>query len=158
MKTHPSLLTALLVMFSLISSAHAGHNRGKVGANAEHQTLIQIKRDWIEALQQGNLPVIERITAPDWMFTNPDGVLVPKAQSNEAVKARALTFTSWKIDDIAVHVNGDTAAVFTLQTQQVTLRGNAITGQFRATDTFVKRDGRWQCIASQVTRVSQATQ
>jgi ketosteroid isomerase-like protein len=84
--------------------------------------------------------------------------LIPKAQANANLKTRAITFTSSKIDDIAVHDHGDTAVVFALQTQQLTLGGNEISGQFRSTDTFVKRDGRWQCVATQVTRVSQGPQ
>ena len=157
MKTKLSLLIASLIALSLIP-ARAADDHGKIAANAGQQALIKIKHDWAEALQKANVPAIDRITAPDWVFTNPDGVLIPKAQSNATLKAGAIKFTSWKIDDIAVNVHGDTAIVLALQTQQLTLGGKEISGQFRSTDTFVKRDGRWQCVASQATRVSQSPQ
>ena len=150
MKTKLFLFIASLIALSLIP-AHAAGERGKT---ADEQALINIKHDWATALQKGDEAAIDRITMPDWVFTNPEGVLIPKAESIAAIKAGTIRFTSWKIDDIAVQRHGDTAVVLALQTQQVTLRGSEITGQFRSTDTFVKRDGRWQCVASQVNRVS----
>jgi ketosteroid isomerase-like protein len=154
MKTKLSLFITSLIAWSLIP-AHAANERSK---SADEQILIKIKHDWSTALQKGDEATIDRFTAPDWVFTNPEGVLIPKAESIAAIKAGTIRFTSWKIDDIAIQRHGETAVVLALQTQHVTLRGNEITGQFRSTDTFVKDDGRWVCVASQVNRVSQRPQ
>src|SRR5688500_16374910 len=154
MKIKSCRFIAALAALSLIP-AHAAAEHGKT---ADQQTLIKIKHDWAAALQKADEATIDRLTTPDWVFTNPDGVLISKAESIAAIKAGTIKFTSWKIDDIAVQRHGDTAVVLALQTQQVTLGGREITGQFRSTDTFVKRDGRWQCVASQVNRVSQRPQ
>jgi ketosteroid isomerase-like protein len=157
MKTKLSRIIPSLIVLSLIP-ARAADDPGKIAPTADQQALIKVTHDWATARQQANLSAVDRITAPDWMFTNPEGVLISKAQADANLKTGVIKFTSFKLDDIAVHVHGDTAVVFALQTQQLTLGGNQISGQFRSTDTFVKRDGRWQCIASQVTRVSQGPQ
>ncbi len=49
---------------------------------------------------------------------------------------------------------GDTAVVHGLETEKSSYKGKDTSGQYRFTDVFVKRNGRWQAIATQVTRVA----
>jgi ketosteroid isomerase-like protein len=58
-------------------------------------------------------------------------------------------------DDMKVQTHGETAVV----TGRATLEGQAEGlpgGAYRFTDTFVKRDGRWHCVATQATTVAPA--
>jgi ketosteroid isomerase-like protein len=52
-------------------------------------------------------------------------------------------------------VHGSTAVVTGLNTLEssATASGKHISGAYRFTDVFVKRHGRWQVVASQLTRV-----
>jgi ketosteroid isomerase-like protein len=61
---------------------------------------------------------------------------------------------SFKLDDLKVRLYGDLAVVTGRNTSKGTLHGSAAQGQSRFTDVFVKRDGRWQCLASQVTPIA----
>ena len=57
--------------------------------------------------------------------------------------------------DVKVRLYGDTAVVTGLGTRSGTRSGVAFKDRkVRWTDTFVKRDGRWQCVASQGTIVA----
>ena len=49
---------------------------------------------------------------------------------------------------------GDMAIVLGLETEKSKIHGKDMSGQYRFTDVFVKRDGRWQAIASPLSRVS----
>jgi hypothetical protein len=40
-------------------------------------------------------------------------------------------------------------------TQKETLKGKDISGQYRWTDTFVKKAGHWQCVASHWSKIAQ---
>jgi ketosteroid isomerase-like protein len=53
-----------------------------------------------------------------------------------------------------VHVDGDTAVVFGLETEKSTYKGADSSGQYRFTDVFVKRNGVWKAIATHVTKVA----
>jgi ketosteroid isomerase-like protein len=48
---------------------------------------------------------------------------------------------------------GDTAVVHGLWTEKSTLNGKDTSGQYRFTDTFIKRDGRWQAVATFSTKL-----
>jgi hypothetical protein len=46
------------------------------------------------------------------------------------------------------------AIVLGLETEKSMIHGKDMSGQYRFTDVFVKRDGRWQAVASHASRVS----
>ena len=50
-------------------------------------------------------------------------------------------------------VAGDTAIVHGLWTEKSTLNGKDMSGQYRFTDTFIKRDGRWQAVGTFSTKL-----
>jgi ketosteroid isomerase-like protein len=148
-------VTLFLISIAAASTALAQSSGEKSKAfGPDEQALIKLEQDWAAARGKRDLAAIDRIVAQGWMFTNPDGVLIAKAQADENLKTGAIVFLSSKFDDFAVRIHGDTAVVFTLVTQSLNINGNEVRGQFRCTDTYVKRDGRWQCIASHVTQVA----
>jgi ketosteroid isomerase-like protein len=60
---------------------------------------------------------------------------------------------SFTLTDQKVHVYGHTAVVTGLFTQTATFKDKDIGGAARHTIVFVKRDDRWQVVASQFTDV-----
>jgi ketosteroid isomerase-like protein len=55
-------------------------------------------------------------------------------------------------DDMRVRVYGDSAVVTALTRTKGIFMGQDFRTQERATDVFVKLDGRWQCVLSHLTR------
>jgi ketosteroid isomerase-like protein len=68
------------------------------------------------------------------------------------IESGALTHEMMESDDTRVRVYGNTAVVTALTTTKGKFSGRAFTTQERATDIFVKQDGRWLCALSQLTR------
>jgi len=62
--------------------------------------------------------------------------------------------TSFAWTDMKVHVYGDTAIVTGLNTTKGTFKGKDTSGAYRFTDVFVKRDGRWQVVATRASLVA----
>jgi ketosteroid isomerase-like protein len=54
-------------------------------------------------------------------------------------------------EDVKVRGYGDSAVVTALTRTKAKFIDKEFTTQERATDFFVKRDGRWQCVFSQLT-------
>ena len=76
-----------------------------------------------------------------------------RAEANAELKSGAMTFESFKLDDLKVRVIGDTAVVHGLDTEKTTYKGKDVSGQIRFTDIFVKRDGKWLCVATPASKV-----
>ena len=81
-----------------------------------------------------------------------EGHVYSKAQYIAAV-TQAIKVDSYGIADHTVRVYGDTGIVAGRWTGKMTIDGKDASGAFRYTDTFVKRQGRWQVVASQDTRI-----
>ena len=90
------------------------------------------------------------------MYTDPDGVVWNRTQDLANVTSgSAARLSTYRLDDTRVRVVGDVATV----TGRNTITGvfervsSDVSGSYRFTDVFVKRSGRWQCIASQASRI-----
>ena len=63
-------------------------------------------------------------------------------------------FTDFKIDDLKVRFYGDTGIVAGQGSIKAHTKTQDLSGKYVWTDTFVKQNGEWKAVASQVTRVA----
>ncbi len=113
------------------------------------QELTQLEREWSNAMVKGDASAIERIEAGDFMFTAPDGTTNDKSQDVNDLKSGTFKAQSFDLSDLRVRTYGDTAVVTGTNDLKATYKGKDISGKYRFTDVFVKRNGRWQAVASQ---------
>jgi ketosteroid isomerase-like protein len=117
------------------------------------QTLLQLERDWEQATAKNDAAALERILAPEFASTDSDGRLVTRAELFERRKSGRVKFTAFTQDDYKVQVIGDTAIVTGRSTSKLTRDGKDLNERERFTDTFVRRNGRWQAVATHSSRV-----
>jgi hypothetical protein len=121
------------------------------------QELIKLENEWIEAVVKHDMASIEkldRMLADEFVLTF-DGSNATKAQLLEYVKSGEGEILSWVTDEWKVGVYGDAAVVMARNTRHTKVEGKEVTSQDRFTDTWVKRDGRWQCVAAHNSTVPQ---
>jgi FKBP-type peptidyl-prolyl cis-trans isomerase len=106
----------------------------------------------MEALKNRDQQTLNRVLADDFIFTDDGGQVYNKSQYIEAA-AKVIKIDSYKIDDITTRTHGGTGIVAGRWTGRLTIDGKDVSGAFRFTDTFVKRQGGWQAVASQDTRI-----
>ena len=63
--------------------------------------------------------------------------------------------TSAAADDMKVRVYGNAAVVTGRYTVKEQFKGTDLSGPYRFTDTFIKRAGRWQCVATHSSKIAQ---
>jgi ketosteroid isomerase-like protein len=125
-------------------------------ADNPEQELRERLREWDEAYARRDTEALNRILADDFFFTDAAGTVNNKTQYIMAViKSPDITLIEpVKSDDLSIRLYGDVAVV----TGRTGIRGRprhpASRDLFRFTDVWVKRQGRWQVVASQVTRVA----
>ena len=119
------------------------------------QELIKIETSWAEAVVKKDIAFFDQILADDYTYTDSGGNLNTKAQYIASVKSGESVVTSAVNDEIRVRFYGDAAVVTGRWTGKETLKGKDNSGQSRWTDTFIKRDGRWLCVATHDSRIAQ---
>ncbi len=122
-------------------------------SNIAAQEVRQVEHELTEALGRGDLRAVERIYADDYTLTGADGEFQDKPQRLAALKLSDPKAASRNRDDIKVRVYGDTAVVTGRTLLKELVKGVERTEGRRFTHVFVKRQGQWQMVASQVTPV-----
>jgi dipeptidyl aminopeptidase/acylaminoacyl peptidase/ketosteroid isomerase-like protein len=133
---------------------HLWGEKPAAAATAEEE-LKSLEREWAEAEVKGDTKFHERVLADDFTFTGPDGVLADKKAYLAPLRAGEVRYESLKFGDVAVQLHGETAVVTGRATAKGRVKDKDVSGEYRFTDVFVKRDGRWRCVAGQLTRVAE---
>jgi ketosteroid isomerase-like protein len=119
------------------------------------QELITLENEWADAWVKRDVAFFDRIIADDYTWTSPWGDVWTKAQDLALVKSGETVIKSWVLADMKVRVYGDTAVVTGRNTIKETYKGEDVSGQNRWTHTWVKRAGRWQCVAAHSSEIAQ---
>lgn len=124
------------------------------GRTAE-QELTQIERDWCTASVKKDAAALGRILADDYTSVGNRGTTSTKAEDLADLKNTDSTLTACTDSNVKVRIYGDAAVVTGLGSRSGTYKGVAFKDrQFLWTDTFIRKDGRWQCVATQGTLVA----
>jgi ketosteroid isomerase-like protein len=146
-----SRATVMLVLLSLAAPAAAQSQRRAV---SDQETLITLERDWDAAFHHQDVTFLENVLAQEFVATYAEGQRADRAKEIENAKNFNQQIDSSVLDEFIVKVYGDTAVVWFTQKLTGPSKGQPLTLTFRYMDVFVLRDGRWQCVASQSTRVT----
>jgi uncharacterized protein (TIGR02246 family) len=115
--------------------------------------LVGIEHAWKQAIVKRDAAALQRLYADEYMSIDQEGMTWNKKQDIAIDTAGASRLSAIKLDDFKVRFYGDVAIVTGRDSATGTIHGSAAKAQTRFTDVFVKRDGRWQCIHSQTTRI-----
>jgi len=119
----------------------------------DEQALIKIQHEWAEGRMKGDRSYTQRLEAEDCTVVWPDGSIVNKREDLKSMSGD-IVFTEFKIDDLQVRLYGDTGIVVgegTIRAHEG--KQSLLAGKLVWTDTFVKQNGAWKVVASQVTPV-----
>jgi hypothetical protein len=124
-------------------------------SSADEKQLLMIQQQLARAWVERDRAFIERVLAPEWSVTQADGTIRSRAAVlHDAFVVRTVLVESMIIDDVTVIVIEDTAIVRG-RTQATGVVGDQRgSARLRFTDTFIKRSGQWQAVASQATTLA----
>jgi len=151
------LLIAGVLTLAMVTLASSQTTNQKVSeASKDEQELKQLEDEWLNTYLRGDRATFDRIVADDFTGTDESAVLRNKAQEKELVQAPPpggikVSLTN---EDVQVRIYGDTAIVTGRIVQKAERAGQDSFGfQSRFTDTFLKRQGRWQVVARHYSRI-----
>ena len=139
-----TLLTSLMVA-GLATMAFGG------SAEADLKALTQ---QWLDAYVKADTAALKNIEADDWAFVDSDGTSVTKAQDIKELGDKTFVCKSASASDVKVKAMGDNHAYVSSSIKMAgTYKGEEFDSEFRAVDIFEKKDGKWQAVYSQITKV-----
>ena len=125
-----------------------------ISATAEDAVAVitQLEKDWVAAIVKKDVPVLERVLAADFRGTSPGADTYFKTDAINDLTSGDYAVKAMDLDEIVVKVYGDTAVSFTSQAETSKYLGKDTSGHYHFTDVWVRRDGRWQVVASHGSR------
>ncbi len=120
---------------------------------SDQEVLIELERGWNEAFYRQDVAFIEGLLADEFTATYDDGSRGDKARELALTAEFNQQVLSAIQEDFTVRVYRETAVVwFTLRLVGIR-QGERAEVTFRYTDVWVLRDGQWQCVSTQSTKV-----
>ena len=144
------------------SAATASPQKEAFDAAAIQAEVIKLEREWADANKSHNAEAVRRVVADDAVIVYPDGSVATKADEVKNVESGAMTADAFEmIDPKVTVVNADSAFI---TGRSVIKNGKYkdasskktfdISGEYRFLDVYSRRDGKWQAVASQATKIA----
>jgi len=124
--------------------------------------LLKLEREWTAAAKNHEAETVRRIVADDAVMVYPDGMAGTKADEVRSIESGAITADGWEMVDPKVTVLDADAAFVT--GRSIITNGKYkdpnqkkpidISGEYRFLDVYARRDGKWQAVASQATKIA----
>jgi len=117
------------------------------------EDLLKLEEDFAKAIVSNDADAVAQFVSDDWIIIDPDGGVIDKGRFLAVMRSGALTHEAMESTDVRLRAYGDTAVVTAVTSTKGRFMGQEFTSRERATDVFVKLDGRWQCVLTHLTRL-----
>jgi ketosteroid isomerase-like protein len=140
------ILLSIGRLYALPTPQHAGNA-------AAEQAVTKLEQEWFADQMALNWPKLKSMIADDFVLTESDGKLGTRDTMLEGYRTESSQTSNIKMTFLVTHaVAAD--SVIAIGLDDITLKakdGSATHRYERFTDTWILRDGRWQCVAEQLT-------
>ena len=111
------------------------------------QELIALEHAWLEAMKRKDMATVEQLVGQEFTLTANGLPQNRLTRTQWIATVPVLDIQGYGFQQVVVHVYADAAVVLAELEMQATIAGSDRSGHFVLTDTWVKRDGRWQVVA-----------
>ena len=148
------MLQRTLVLLPLIGFFSLGTLAQSPAMN-QRQKLIALERMWDQAQLLRDAAALERLVGPGFINTEWDGTLSDRAKFLADIRDPLYKPASMSIRDLSIKFYGNTAIVAGVYHVNGRYRDRPYDHVGRFTDTWILLGGRWQCVASHASLLSQ---
>ncbi len=150
MKLFTPLLAITLLSLAAAPCGHAQENAAD--SSAVEAKLKGMEDAWVKALVNKDQVTVGNMIADDFAGFNPEGKHVTKSQLLDQMKTEPNTLSSATNDNMDVHVYGPNLATVCGATTEKgkDKAGKQFTHSYIWLDTWMERNGKWECIAEGV--------
>ena len=141
-RTLITLATAFIAVFGSFTI----HPQPKT--NIQQDEVRKFERAWLDAYEKKDVAAMNTIVADDFTITFADGSMQTKSQIVESLKRPGKSTNKFRTENVDSRAYGDTVILVGVVITEWTQNGEKKADRQRYTDTYVKRNGKWQVVAS----------
>lgn len=150
-----AMVSAVLVWGGLLAgvkSEERGESSAQTKASSGDEIQIrQLERAWNQAEAKQEVKEVGSLLADTLVYTDYDGTFMNKEQYMKWIVAPEQKADHIYDEGLSVQVYGEAAVATGIYRETGTNKGKPYAIRSRFTDTWIKRSGVWQCVASQST-------
>jgi ketosteroid isomerase-like protein len=121
------------------------------------ESLIRgYEEDLGTAMIHRDVTALAHLVGEDWTIQSESGVTGTREGFLSDIQSGKLEVKSFRLHDVHIRVFGDVAMVQGFDDEESAYDGKTSNGTYNWLDVWVRRDGRWVSVATQLTRVSAA--
>jgi ketosteroid isomerase-like protein len=147
MKTFSIALLALIAMSAVLFA------QDKSSPSNDEIQITQLERAWNQAEARHDAAAVTNIVADTLTYIDFDGSIMNKAEYVKDVTSTAYQADHLFDEGLKVVVYGNAAVVTGVYRETGNTKGKNYVHRVRYTDTWIRRGGVWQCVASQNTLI-----
>jgi ketosteroid isomerase-like protein len=140
-------LVVLAAATAAFTAQKAADNSAEVGKVKFLETL------WNQAEVDQDTRALGDMVPETFTYVDIDGSLKTKPEFLESIKTSPEKPSEIRNESIVVHVYGDTVVATGVYREKGSSAGKLYSRRGRFTDTWVKANNTWQCVASQLTLI-----
>jgi ketosteroid isomerase-like protein len=149
-----SAFAAIVLATCLGTSNLMAGQAGKAAGYAEAERAVtKLEHEWFAIQQANEWAKLSKIIAEDFVLVESNGSLGNRDSMMAGYKEEASRLVSLKMQVLVAHAVAPNAVIAS-GLDDITLKdssGSTIHRYERFIDTWILRDGRWQCVAEQIT-------
>jgi ketosteroid isomerase-like protein len=161
MKRKPSILFFILLLCNLVVDAQTktitktDNMENVISMVPDREQLSKLNAQFIQNFLAQDVAAHSRIIHKDFVCIESNGAIVSREVylQNWATDFDNSGYTSFTYQDESIRIFGNTAFVRAKTVYTKDNNGKTETGYTIYTDTYVKENGRWQCVQVQITPV-----
>ncbi len=120
----------------------------------QHKQIENLEQDWRRALLAENVSAMDHLLADDYLGVTANGTLETKADVLAMRRAGTIHLSEFNLSDLKVRVYGDTAVVTSKAELTGTNGGTDISGHYRYTRVYNRRNGEWRIVSFEASRIA----
>ena len=145
--------TQCLILCCIVAAFSLPVHAQKTTLANEVTRIISLETAWNGAEVNHDVRSLEMLIADTFVYTDSDGSFLYKDQWLAQVKNETEQYQQLANTDVAVVVYENAAVVTGQYREKIQIKGKWVTRTGRFTDTWIRRNGEWKCVASQATLI-----
>jgi uncharacterized protein (TIGR02246 family) len=149
-----TIVLALLLTFHTPMFAN---DQQQTTVSKAEQEVRQLERRWLDAYEQFDSQTMTTIVADEFVITFPNGSRQNKSELMSMIRNpnKSGPVMRFYTEDVRSRAIGDTVILRGTVVTEYEKDGKNVREKSRYTDTYVKRNGRWQVVASHLSNAEE---